>query len=250
MKKSINLLWIFVVVISSVTIVLSSFGCVEGDLDYYFSAVSPAEFVEWGFIDIIAIPTFIFVIAVYVNKRILSVISSILMFVQASLVSVIVPFKNYYYEHFELLGGLTKKYDYSITFLGVQVCILCWLLAAFSVLIVIRSGKTELETVTTSTKSGKILARILTPLFALVSTPILVMLIYMCKDLSPFLSVIVLLHMAVIFWVYVHPVVLLSKTGNKKYAFMLIGAILFFIMIMFKDKIIEFWYDLFPIICC
>ena len=74
MKKSINLLWIFVVVISSVTIVLSRFGCVEGDLDYFFSAVSPAEFVEWGFIDIIAISTFIFVIAVYVNKRILSVI--------------------------------------------------------------------------------------------------------------------------------------------------------------------------------
>ena len=246
MKKGVNIFWILTVLVSIAIIILSSLECVEG---VSYSMLPISDDIEpigksCNLFSLVCIPTVVSVVILFFDSKTLNVLASVALFIQA----IVVTFSYKVYKHIDNLFSYigSRSFTYKMTEIGIIVSFLCWIVFLLAIVLTyarLRGKKDNLVNI----KTTKIIITILSVLLVMISIPVLMLRIGIVTEISiPFGLLFFILTATLIFFTYYYPIRKTLKTNNRKYLWiMIIVMIIFLIQIIFKDKIIDIWNDLF-----
>jgi len=249
MKKSINVFWILSLLMSLAILILSSLECIRGiSHSLPMSDVSEPIVKSSNLISLVGVPTVFSLIALFFENKALNILAAISLFIQAIVVSFAHKICKAIDDLFSYIGS--RSYTYEMTTLGVIVCILCWIVFLLSIVMAYGRLKCK-KSVEADTKTTNLLIAILSVILALVSLPIVLFRIGIVIEISiPFGLLFLILTLSLIFFAYFYPIKRTLKTQNKNYLWIMVFLIVvFLIQIIFKDKIIEIWNNIFCSIC-
>lgn len=246
MKKEVNLFWILAVVVSVTILILSCLECVEG-VSYSSLPISDTREPlgkSCNLFQLVSIPTVFSLIVLFFENKILNIFAVVTLFFQAIVVTLSNKVYKFIDDLFSYIGSIS--YTYKITNVGIIVSVLCWLLFLLALIMTSAKLRTKKHN-KVNIKTTKFLITLLSIILALVSISVLMLRIGIVIEISiPFGLLFFILTTTLIFFAYYYPIRKTLKTNNRKYLWiMIIVMIIFLIQIIFKDKIIEIWNDLF-----
>lgn len=246
MKKEVNLFWILAVVVSVTILILSCLECVEG-VSYSSLPISDTREPlgkSCNLFPLVSIPTVLSLIVLFFENKILNIFAVVTLFFQAIVVTLSNKVYKFIDDLFSYIGSIS--YTYKITNVGVIVSVLCWLLFLLTIVMTSEKLRTKKHN-KANIKTTKFLITLLSIILALVSIPVLMFRIGIVIEISiSFGLLFFFLTSALIFIAYYCSIKNTLKTNNRNYLWIMIAVItIFLIQIIFKDKIVDIWNDLF-----
>ena len=251
MRKGINIFWILTILVSVSILILSSLECIEG-LSHSLRPISNDIYPirkSCNLISFVCIPTVFSVVILFFENKTLNVLACIALFIQATVVTFSDRVCKFIDDLFSYIGS--RYFTYKMTEIGIIVSLLCWLLVLLAIsMACVRLRVKKRNQV--DRKTTKIIIAILSILLAMASIPILMLRIGILTDISiAFGLLFFILTAALIFFAYYYPIRKTLKTSDRKYLWiMIVVIVIFLIQIIFKDKIIDIWNDMFRQIVC
>lgn len=246
MKKEINIILLLAVVLSFVILGLSSLECVKG-ITYDGVPVSSTmepRVITHSLISLISVPAILSLLALLASNTGLNIFACVMAFLQSVAVTVSPQLYNAMEKLFRHVGE--PAYDYKLTGVGIIVCVMCWILFLVSLVMTNRRSK-EKQQEKKSLKTAKLMIIILSLVLAGVSIPVLLICVAIVTEASVLVGIVLsLLTGALIFFSYYFPVRKTIKTKNGNYLWIMVAVILLFlVVIVFRDVILDFLNDIF-----
>ena len=264
MKKDVNLVWVLFAVVSISLLIVSLMGCVDATSRLFFDDPNGEIVINSNnLITFTLIPTLFSLIVFYSGNKVLSIIGSILLFIQAIIVSFADNVFDFIDDIFTNIGMTSRNYSFNSV--GIIAVVLCWILFLISLIFVCQHLTASNINTTAHPKNTKTLSVVLTIVFIIASSPLIInyMAMLLCillgvvvgenlTDMSLLLSVVLITTMFTVFIVtIIFSIKKANKSNSKKYLWILVVAILLivFIQIIFRHQFMNIWNDMFkPIV--